>query len=111
VTIELDPTDVELRGGLNATADIVIYSAENVLLVPLSMIITGPQGSTVMVMNPDTGKPEPRKVVVGQQDLQYAEITEGLKEGDKLVTPPHTQGVGAANRPAATSGSFRMLRQ
>jgi RND family efflux transporter MFP subunit len=111
VTIELDPTDVELRGGLNATADIIIYSAENVLLVPLSMIITGPQGSTVMVMNPDTGKPEPRKVVVGQQDLQYAEITEGLKEGDKLVTPPHTQGVGAANRPAATSGSFRMLRQ
>lgn len=112
VTIDMDPSDVELRGGLNATADIIIYSAQDVLLVPVSFVSTDAGGSMVMVINQETGKAEPRKVVIGKQDLQYVEILEGLNEGDKLTVPDNfvipVNGNGAP--PVATGGSMRMLR-
>jgi HlyD family secretion protein len=87
LTIELDPYDVELRGGLSATADIGVYSAENVLLVPVSMLITTPAGSFVTVMNESTGQPEPRKVTLGRGNFQYFEVLSGLEEGDKILPP------------------------
>jgi RND family efflux transporter MFP subunit len=91
VTVELDPTDVELRGGLSATADISVYNAKNVLLVPVSVIVETHQGPVVAVVNPATGQPEYRPVTLGQQNFQYAEVLSGLKEGDKVTvigTPP-----------------------
>jgi len=93
VIIELDPIDVELRGGLSATADISIYSAKNVLLVPVSVIVNTPEGPVVAVINPTTGHPEYKAVTLGQQTFQYAEVLSGLKEGDKVTvsgTPPVT---------------------
>jgi macrolide-specific efflux system membrane fusion protein len=85
VTVELDPTDVELRGGLSATADIDVYSAKNVLLVPVSVIVETHQGPVVAVINPATGQPEYKPVTLGQQNFQYAEVLSGLKEGDKVT--------------------------
>jgi multidrug efflux pump subunit AcrA (membrane-fusion protein) len=87
LTIELDPFDVELRGGLSATADISVYSAKNVLLVPVSMVVTTPLGSIVTVMNEFTGQPEPRKVTLGEGNFQYVEVLLGLKEGEKILAP------------------------
>jgi RND family efflux transporter MFP subunit len=84
VTIQLDPTDVELRGGLSATADIDVYSAKNVLLVPVSVIVTTPSGSMVAVINEATGQSEYRPVTLGKQNFQFAEVLSGLKEGDKV---------------------------
>ena len=93
VTIQLDPTDVELRGGLSATANISIYSGKGVLLVPVSVIVNTPEGPVVAVINPATGQPEYRAVTLGQQTFLYAEVLSGLKEGDKVTvtgTPPTT---------------------
>ena len=87
VTIELDPYDVELRGGLSATADISVYSAKNVLLVPVSMVITTSAGSVVTVMDESTGQPEPRKVTLGKGNFQYVEVLSGLEEGEKILAP------------------------
>jgi multidrug efflux pump subunit AcrA (membrane-fusion protein) len=87
LTIELDPYDVELRGGLSATADISVYGAKNVLLVPVSMVITTPMGSIVTVMNESTGQAEPRKVTLGKGNFQYVEVLSGLKEGEKILAP------------------------
>jgi RND family efflux transporter MFP subunit len=93
VTVELDPYDAELRGGLSATADISIYSAKNILLVPVSVIVNTPEGPVVAVINQATGQPEYKAVTLGQQNLEYAEVLSGLKEGDKvtvIATPPAT---------------------
>lgn len=93
VTIQLDPTDVEVRGGLSATADISIYSAKDVLLVPVSVIRETREGPVVAVVNPTTGQPEYKPVTLGPQTFQYAEVLSGLKEGDKVTiisTPPTT---------------------
>jgi HlyD family secretion protein len=89
--IKLAPTDVQLRGGLSATANINVYSGKNVLLVPVSVIVNTKEGPVVAVINPTTGKPEYKAVTLGQQNFQYAEVLSGLKEGDKVTitgTPP-----------------------
>ncbi len=100
VTVLLDPTDVALKGGLSATADIVVDSLKNVLLVPISTVITTSSGSSVMWVNPKTGVAEERKVTVGQQNLQYAQITSGLSEGDQLSTTVKTSSAVVTGFPS-----------
>lgn len=85
ITIQLDPSDVALKGGLTATADISISSVENALLVPLAAITTSSEGSFVTIVDKTTGKQEKRQVTLGNQNLQFAEVTSGLKEGDEIV--------------------------
>ncbi len=92
ITILLDPTDVALKGGLTATADIAISTAENALLVPLSAVTTTSEGSFVNVINKATGQPEKRQVALGSQNLQFAEVLSGLKEGDKIVVEEKVTG-------------------
>ncbi|MGA7677689.1 MAG: efflux RND transporter periplasmic adaptor subunit [Dehalococcoidia bacterium] len=92
ITILLDPTDVALKGGLTATADIAISTAENALLVPLSAVTTTSEGSFVNVINKATGQPEKRQVTLGSQNLQFAEVLSGLKEGDKIVVEEKVTG-------------------
>lgn len=104
VIIELDPYEAELRGGLTATADIDIYSAENVLLVPVSVIVNTPSGPVVAVVNQTTGKSEFRKVILGQRTFQYAEVLSGLKDGDKVIVAEYmptadTSGQGTPGGP------------
>ena len=85
VTIQLDAADAALKGGLTSTADITINNIANVLLVPLSAITTNASGSFVNVMDSATGQAEKRQVTLGGQNLQFAEVVKGLKEGDKIV--------------------------
>ena len=92
VTIQLDPTDVALKGGLTATADIAISIAANALLVPLSAITTTSAGSFVTVVDEATGKQEKREVTLGSQNLQFAEVLSGLIEGDKVVVEEKVTG-------------------
>jgi hypothetical protein len=92
ITIMLDPTDVALKGGLTATADIAISSAANTLLVPLSAVTTTSAGSFVTVVDETTGKQEKRQVTLGNQNLQFAEVLSGLKEGDKIVVEEKVTG-------------------
>lgn len=109
VTIDLDRTDADLRGSLSATAEVNVYSAKNVIFVPVSMIITQVSGSIVMVINPVTGQAEPRNVKLGRQSLQYAEVLEGLKEGEKIQVlnqKPTIQGGQQTPRPPPP-GMFR----
>jgi multidrug efflux pump subunit AcrA (membrane-fusion protein) len=92
ITILLDSTDVALKGGLTATADIEIASVENALLVPLSAITTTSQGSVVTVVNEVTGRQEERQVTLGTQSLQFVEVRSGLKEGEKVVVQEKVTG-------------------
>jgi len=85
VTVQLDPSEVALKGGLTATADIEIETAEKVLLVPLRAITTTPQGTFVTISNETTGQTEKRKVTMGRQNLQFAEVQSGLNEGEKVA--------------------------
>jgi len=87
VTIDLDPTEVELKGGLTATADIIVEKHENVLLVPNGAIKGSPGDYWVeIVIDEATGEIEKRQVVLGTQNEYFAEVTSGLEEGEKIIT-------------------------
>jgi multidrug efflux pump subunit AcrA (membrane-fusion protein) len=109
ITIELDPTDVQLRGGLSATADITVASAKDALLVPVSVIINTPGGPMVMVMNETTGRLERRNITLGIQNLEFAEVLSGLKEGDKVQVPSQGGAVNASTTQSRGGGSMRMI--
>ena len=92
VTIKLDPTDVDLKGGLTATAEISIQNVENVLLVPLTAITTSAEGSFVTVVDEATGRQDKRQVTLGLKNMQFAQVLSGLKEGDKVIVEEKITG-------------------
>ena len=86
VTIELDPTEIQLKGSLTATADINIESAKNVLFIPAQAVIDTTDGYFVeVIINETTMKTERRQIVPGIQTYQFAEVISGLREGEKVV--------------------------
>lgn len=111
ITIMMDRSDIQLRGGLSATADISIYSAKNALLVPVSVITTTPLGPMVAVINEATGQIERRLITLGMQNFQFAEVLSGLKEGEKvqLINQEGTLDAPATQQRSGR-GAMRYLR-
>jgi len=89
VTIALEPSDTELKGGLTASADIIIKSHPNVLLVPNRAIKGSPGHYYVEVLvNEIKGVTQQRPVEIGAQNENFTEIVSGLEEGEKVVMEP-----------------------
>ncbi|MBC8512112.1 MAG: efflux RND transporter periplasmic adaptor subunit [Dehalococcoidia bacterium] len=86
VTISLEPAEVELRGGLTATADIIVEKHENVLLIP-NRAVKGLVGDywVEVVIDEATEEVEKRQVVLGAQDAKFTEVISGLEEGEKVM--------------------------
>jgi multidrug efflux pump subunit AcrA (membrane-fusion protein) len=85
ITIQLNPSDVALKGGLTSTANIAVSSVEDTVLVPIAAVTTTATGSFVTVVNEATGQQEKREVTLGAQNLQFAQALSGLKEGEKVL--------------------------
>lgn len=66
---------------------IVDYSRPNTMVIPLNNIQKGMEGDYVMVVAEENGKKTARKVLVtiGNIYQDKAEITSGLKAGDRLI--------------------------
>jgi len=86
VTISLDPIATELKGGLTATADIIIDVHKDVLVVP-NRAIKGSLGNYWVDVVTDEKKltTEKRDVVLGAQNEQFTEIISGLNQGEKVI--------------------------
>jgi HlyD family secretion protein len=89
VTISLDTTETELKGGLTATADIIIAEHKDILMVP-NRSIKGSAGDfwVDVVMDEKKFTTEKRPVVVGAQNDQFTEIISGLSQGEKVIVEP-----------------------
>jgi len=108
---------VPFRPGMNARAEIKTSRQDNVLSVPVGAVVSKPKDSdenmddlniekkeneiveedadasdeqeeVVYVVKQD-GTVERRVVTTGIQDINYFEITSGLKEGEQVVTGPY----------------------
>lgn len=85
VLFEVDNADGELMPQMTAQVTFVTATADNVLTAPLDALQGQPGAWQVRVLGAD-GKAEARAVEVGARDRQVAEITAGLKEGERLIT-------------------------
>ncbi|RYX91795.1 MAG: macrolide transporter subunit MacA [Comamonadaceae bacterium] len=96
--LDVPNADGALRISMTAQVYIVLNEAKDVLTIPSSALGTrGRKGvQTVRVINAE-GTPEPREVKVGINNNVTAQITEGLKEGDKVIVseaPPPGSNAG-----------------
>ncbi len=89
VRVTISNPQGKLRVGMTANAEIVLEERKNVLLVPETSLVYDKDKSTwAQLLAPGT-KQGWRKVPVkiGISNGQRTQVTEGLKEGDKLVLP------------------------
>lgn len=118
------------RPGMNARADIKTKRRENVLSIPVGAVVSKPKGNdedvpkkesqdetttdetlnnddleeVVYVLKSD-GTVEKRGVTTGIQDINYFEIMNGLKEGEKVVTGPY----GAVSKTLKTGSKVTVV--
>jgi HlyD family secretion protein len=76
-----------VKPGVSARAEIIITNIANALSVPIQAVTTYKGKQVVYVMN--GAKSEPRLVETGMYNTKSLEITQGLKEGERvLLSPP-----------------------
>lgn len=85
--IALDPTTAELRPEMSIRADVIVGGRQDVLLVPVTAIFSQ-DGHQVVYLETFSGA-EARQVEIGQSNDRVAEVTSGLREGDRVrLTEP-----------------------
>jgi len=86
VTISLEPTEIELKGGLTATADVIVEEHKNIIMVPNRAIKGSPGDYWVeVVIDEKKVSTEKRPVVLGAQNDQFSEVISGLSEGERII--------------------------
>ncbi len=86
--VEVDISETgwsDLPIGSAAGVDVIGGKAENAILVPVEALYEISEGEFAVFVMED-GQPRMRLVEVGLQDLIYAEIISGIKQGDVVTT-------------------------
>ncbi len=96
VWLSLPETDLAIRPGMTADANLQTARRENVLLVPNRAIIADRQAGEFYVNRVVTGADgreqlERTEVTIGLRDNRYTEVTSGLSEGDRVRIGPLVQ--------------------
>ncbi len=84
VTVKVLDSDVRLKPGLTATADIIVNEYESVLYAPLEAIFVNELEETVVYVK-NKGEIESRKVMLGESNDRVTIIKEGIQEGDEVL--------------------------
>ena len=90
VLIRVMNTDGKLKSGMNATVEIVVVDAADVLTIPLSALLKeeGPRTSgSALVLRQRGEAYEERRIRTGRTDHRVVEILDGLSTGDVLGIP------------------------
>jgi multidrug efflux system membrane fusion protein len=82
---EFDNKDNALWPGLAVTTGLLLGVEKDVLIVPADVVQHGEHGLYVFVVD-DQNRAQVRQVKVAHQDTTRAVISDGLKEGDRVVT-------------------------
>ncbi len=81
--ISVGNPELKLRPGMFAKADIVLAKHDSVIVIPKNIIISGQRGKSVFVV--DNGTANEKRITIGFENQNDAEITSGLKKNDRLV--------------------------
>jgi len=86
VTVRATPeTHRPLRIGETVFGEIVAIVKPNAVVVPLDALVPEGEGFKVFVVD-DDGVAHAREVTIGGRTDKFAEITDGLKKGERVVT-------------------------
>lgn len=104
VEVSLDnPEDIKnLLVGYSADVEVLLDSRDNVLRVPTSTLM---EGNKVLVYNATSKTLEERAVKTGVSNWEYTEVTDGLKDGDQIVTSLEREGVKAGAKVKPENGN------
>jgi RND family efflux transporter MFP subunit len=81
--IQVTNPDLKLRPGMFAKADIVLARKDSVIVIPKDIIISSQRGKSVFIV--DNGTADEKRITIGYENQNEAEITSGLKMNDRLV--------------------------
>jgi len=102
VKIAFDTNDDRIKPEMSVSADIIIQSAVDVLLIPSSAIKLQDDGTQyVEILGIDGITLTQQTVETGTSDDTSTEITSGLKEGDSIVT----QTITSSSKSSSTFGT------
>ncbi|QGQ97187.1 efflux RND transporter periplasmic adaptor subunit [Paenibacillus psychroresistens] len=85
VVLSVPNTDSLLKYGMTATAEILIQDKKDILMVPIEAL-QSKQGKRYVTVKNAAGVNESKEVTIGIRSKTMVEITDGIKEGDKVVT-------------------------
>ncbi len=83
VEIEVDGVDPRLKPGMKGRVDISVDEVKAALHVPLDAIFEKDGKTFCYVLG--GAKPEERKVTIGRASSDFAEVLEGLSDGEKVA--------------------------
>jgi len=88
VLFDVDNADGALMPQMTAQAVFLVAGAEDALAVPLAALqpVADAPGQAAARVLDAQGRPEARRVRVGVRSRHLAEVSEGLKEGERIVT-------------------------
>ena len=81
--VQVNNPQLKLRPGMFAKADIVLARKDSVIVIPKEIIISSQRGKSVFIV--DNGTATEKRITIGYENQNEAEITSGLKMNDRLV--------------------------
>ena len=125
VTVALDPTDLPVRAGMTADVEIVTSCAENVVIIPLKAVRSvGGRSFVLRKLREGEKAPAPPNTEQGQMTTEgfmlapvqlgvltdtYAEVLDGLEEGDVISLTSSTSSNAQGGFNGAMPGSGFMM--
>ncbi len=100
----VDPADIEqLLAGYSADVEIILDVRKDTLRIPTEALM---DGDSVYVLDPAAGLVERRQVKTGTANWDHTEVTEGVEEGELVVTTVDREGLadGVAARRETAAG-------
>ncbi|MCU4178165.1 efflux RND transporter periplasmic adaptor subunit [Bosea sp. BH3] len=102
---EVPNPEGRLMTSMTAQVTVIVGRAQNVVTIPSTAIRRRGPNTFVDVLDAD-GKPTSRRVTVGLDNKIVAEIKDGLKAGERVVTTRASGGPDATRAPRARRSPF-----
>jgi HlyD family secretion protein len=75
-----------LRPGSSVRVTIVAKTVPHAIIIPAAALLTDTDGTSSVILLDSNNKPQQQKIKVGVRNGDDAQVTDGLKEGDRVVT-------------------------
>ncbi len=75
-----------LRPGSSVRVTIVAKTVPHAIVIPAAALLTDTDGTSSVILLDSNNKPQQQKIKVGVRNGDDAQVTDGLKEGDRVVT-------------------------